>query len=205
MVGLYYYSGSYLNDAINGSANDPSSIPITKAYENKDEPTLRKRTEELINMIVGSKSDQYLDYDKDGTIDDPADGYGSLPNGTNAGYLQETALYAKSASDAPDSTPNIREQNQNIQVCIRNMDGWTNELLPLALKLNETSFGSDMQNTVAKMSELGDALLNGIDKNSNGNIDPVDGECGAAKAYDYGSYMADYPLYIGPNRVPPPE
>src|SRR5215217_2277201 len=106
IIGLYYYSASYLNDAINGSENDPTTIAITKAFENKDEATLRKRTEEVINMIVGSKSDQYLDYDKDGTVDNPADGYGSLPNGTNSGYLQETALYAKSASDAPDSTPN---------------------------------------------------------------------------------------------------
>ena len=205
MVGLYYYSGSYLNDAINGSANDPTYIPITKAYANKDEPTLRKRTEELINMIVGSQSNQYLDYNKDGTVDDAADGYGSFPNGTNPGYLQETALYAKSASDAPDSTPNIREQNQNIQICIQNMTGWTNELLPLALKLNDTAFGSGMEQTIKRMSELGDALLNGIDKNKNGAIDPAAGECGAAKAYDYGSYMADFPIYIGPNRIPPTE
>ncbi|HSJ90304.1 MAG TPA: serine/threonine-protein kinase, partial [Anaerolineales bacterium] len=180
MIGLYYYSGSYLNDAINGSENDPSYIPITKAYEDKDEPTLRKRTEELINMIVGSQSDQYLDYDKDGTVDDPADGYGSLPNGTNSGYLQETALYAKSASDAPDSTPNIREQGKNIQVCIQNMDGWTNELLPLALKLNDTSVGAYMQDTIDQISQLGVALVNGVDKNNNGHIEPVAGECVAS-------------------------
>ena len=207
IVGLYYYSGSYLNDAINGTDLDPSYIPITKAYENNDEPTLRKRTEELINMIVGSQSDQYLDYDKDGTVDNPAPppGYGSLPNGDNAGYLQETALNAKLASDAPDSTPNIREQSKNIQVCIQNMTGWTNELLPLALKLNDTSFGPEMQDTINKMSELGDALLSGIDANNNGDIDPIVGECGASKAYDYGSYMADFPIYIGPNRTPPAE
>jgi hypothetical protein len=85
------------------------------------------------------------------------------------------------------------------------MNGWTNELLPLALKLNDTSFGSEMQDTINKMSELGDALLNGIDVNSNGNIDAIDGECGAAKAYDYASYIADFPIYIGPNRTPPTE
>jgi serine/threonine protein kinase len=203
VIGLYYYSGSYINDAINGSENDPSTIAITKAYDDKDEPTLRKRTEEVINMIVGSKSNQYLDYNKDGTIDDPADHYGSLPNGDNPGYLQETALYAKKASDAPDATPNIREQSQNIQVCIQNMDGWTNELLQLALKLNETPFGSGMEKTINKMSQLSDALVNGTDKDQNGNIDLLAGECGALQAYDSGTSMADFPLYPGPNRVPP--
>jgi serine/threonine protein kinase len=203
MIGLYYYSGSYLNDSINGSENDPTTIPITKAYEAKDEPTLRKRTEEVINMIVGSSSDQYLDYDKDGIILNPADGYGSLPNGKNAGYLQETALYAKKAADAPDSTANIREQNSNIQVCIQNMTGWTNELLPLALKLNDTPFGPGMEDTITKMSKLADALLNGIDTNKDTIIDPVVGECGAERAYYYGTYMADFLIYPGPDRVPP--
>jgi len=68
--GLYYYSGSYMNDAINGTENDPTYIPIVKAFADGDQATLRKRDEGLINMIVGSKSDKYLDYDKDGNIDD---------------------------------------------------------------------------------------------------------------------------------------
>ena len=203
--GLYYYSGSYLHDAINGTENDPNYIPIVTAYKNGDEPTLRKRTEELINMIVGSQSDQYLDYDKDGTVDvADADGYGSLPNGTQAGYLQDTARQAQAAADAPDVTSNIREQNGNLQICIQNMQGWTNQILPLALKLNETTFTNpEMQSTVDELSKLGNDLLNGLDANKNGRIDPIKGECGAIDAYNYGVYMADFPIFTGPNRIPP--
>ena len=202
--GLYYYSGSYINDAINGTDNDPTYIPIAQAFENGDEPTLRKRTEELINIIVGSQSDQYLDYDNDGTVDDPADGYGSLPNGDQRGYLQETAAQAQAAADAPDSTSNIREQNGYLQICIQNMRGWTNQILPLALKVNETSFTSpDMKSTIDELSKLGSELLDGIDVNQNGRIDPIEGECGATDAYNYGVYMADFPIFTGPNRIPP--
>ncbi len=201
--GLYYFSGSYIDAAVNGTTNDPTYIPIVTAYKNGDEATLRKRNEELINMIVGSQSNQYLDYDKDGKIDNQADGYGSLPNGSQPGYLQETSLQAQAASDAPDSTLNIRQQNQSLQICIKNMEGSTNEILPLALKLNQTSFGPKMQQTIDQLSKLGDKLDNGEDVNKNGTVEAVEGECGALSAYKYGTYMADFSIYTGPNRTPP--
>lgn len=201
--GLYYYSGSYINDAINGTELDPSYIPITAAYENGDEPTLRQRNEELINMIVGSESNQYADYDNDGTIENLADGYGSLPNGEQAGYLQETGRQAQAAADAPDSTPHIRQQNGYLQICIQNMESWTNEILPLALSLSESSFGPEMEPIITDLSGLGDALLNGTDSNENGEVEPVEGECGALLAYRYGTNMADFQIYPGADRIPP--
>jgi serine/threonine protein kinase len=202
--GLYYYSGSYITAAINGTDVDPSYIPIVDAYKNGDKATIRKRTEEVINIIVGDQSNQYLDYDGDGQIDNAeADGYGSLPNGDHAGYLQQTALQAQAAADVPDSTSNIRQQNDNLQICIKNMKGWTDEILSLALKLKDTSFGPEMKPIIDQLSKLGDALLNGIDANQNGQVDPLEGECGADLAYKYGTYMADFPLYSGANRIPP--
>jgi len=137
-------------------------------------------------------------------VDDAADGYGSLPNGDQAGSLQETARQAQAAADSPDATSNIREQNGYLQICIQNMQGWTNQILPLALKLNETSFTDpEMQSTIDQLAKLGNDLLNGLDVNNNGRIDPIEGECGATDAYNYGVYMADFPLYSGPDRIPP--
>jgi hypothetical protein len=176
---------------------------MVTAYENGDEPTIRKRNEEVINMIVGDQSDQYLDYDKDGKIDTQATGYGSLPNGNQAGYLQETAIEAQAAADAPDATANIRQQNGYLQICIPNMKGWTDQILPLALKLQEMPFGPEMKPIIDELSSLGKALSNGVDANKNGTVDPVEGECGAVQAYDYGTYMADFPIFTGPNRLPP--
>ncbi|HEX9389426.1 MAG TPA: protein kinase [Anaerolineales bacterium] len=208
MQGLYYYSGSYITTPINGDeVNDPEFIGIKKAYENQDEATeatIRKDTEMVINQIVGEASDQYKDYDQDGTVDVySSDGYGSLPNGDHAGYLQETATNLKAAVDAPDSTPNIRTQSENIQVCIQNMQGWTDQILPLALKLNETEYGPAMKPIIDQLSKFGDALLNGVDKNNNGQIEAVEGECGALKAYELGWALAEFPIYSGPNRIPP--
>jgi hypothetical protein len=177
-----------------------------QAYNNGDEATLRKRTEEVINTIVGNQSDQYQDYDHNGTVDEVGDGYGSLPNGNHLGYLQATALNAKNAADAADSTPNIRLYGENVQICIKNVTGWTEQLLYLSLQLNNTPFGPEMEPIINQMSALGGTLLKGKDANNNGQFDEaIPGECGATITYDYAYFMADMFLYPGPNRVPPPE
>ena len=204
--GLYYYSGDYIESAIIGDPDYPEYVPIATAYENEDEATLRKRTEEIINMIVGNQSDLYKDYDEDGEFDDlvnGSNGYGSLPNGKQAGYLQQTAVEAQAAADAPDASANIRLQNDSLQICIRNMQEWTNQILPLALKLQQTPFGSEMKPIIDDLSRLGKALSNGVDANKSGAVDPIEGECGAYQAYYYGTWMADFPIFSGANRLPP--
>jgi len=204
MQGLYYYSGSYINAPINGDeVNDPDYVGLVEAFENDDETNVRKDTEQVINQIVGDLSDQYADYDQSGEPDVySSDGYGSLPNGDHLGYLQQTALHANLAAEAEDSTPNIREQSVNIQQCIQNMDGRTNQLLPLALQLAEMPFGPEMRPIIEEMSALGNSLLNGLDVDEDGLIEPIAGECGADKAYEYGWYLADFPILIGPDRTP---
>jgi len=204
MQNLWYYSGDYINKSINGDELNRNYLGIVQAFESTDETILRKRTEEVINQIVGDLSDQYLDYDRDGQIDDPGDGYGSLSNGEDRrGYLQETALHAKSAADAPDSTPNIRIYSENAQICIQNMEGWTNEILQLALQLNETPMGSTMEPIIQQLSTLGNKLVHGVDVNENGFVDPIAGECGADTAYEHAYFMADMQIYVGPDRIPP--
>jgi len=204
MQGLYYYSGSYITGAINGDPITPDFVGLVQAYQNGDEATLRKRTEDVINLIVGEMNEQYKDYDGDGKIDNnDGDGFGSLPNGDRLGYLQLAALGAKDVGDAEDSTPNMRIYSENIQVCIQNMEGWTTQLLPLALQLTEIPFGMEMEPTINEMTNLGNYLLQGFDANQNGLVEPVDGECGVTLAYEYGWNLVEMPIFIGPDRVPP--
>jgi hypothetical protein len=202
IVGLYYYSGSYVEAAVNG---DPASnyVGMVEALESGDEATFRKRNEEMINMIVGDQSELYGDHDGDGIEDTFANGYGSLPNGTQAGYFAQTALVAQAAAESPDTTSHIIEQNRNLQVCIQNMKEWTDQILPLALQLPEMEFGREMKPIVDDLSKLGSYLSQGVDANKNGQVESVAGECGAGQAYDIGRYMADFPIFIGPNRLPP--
>jgi tRNA A-37 threonylcarbamoyl transferase component Bud32 len=204
MQGLYYFAASYINIVVNGNELEPGFMSLVKAYETGDEAALRKRAEEVINLIAGDNSELFLDYDRDGNIDDnDGDGYGSLPNGDRSGYLRETSLHVNLAAEAPDSTSNIRLYSENIQICIQNMDGWTNQLLSLTLQLVKMPFGPNMKPIVDEMSILSRNLVNGRDANGNGLIDPLAGECGADAVYEYGWYMADMYLFPGADRIPP--
>jgi len=205
--GLWYYSGDYVNISITGD-KDSNITGLRTAWENGDEPTVRARTEEIINQIVGNQSDQFLDYNGDGEIDNTpgdlsTDGYGSYPNGSQNGYIQVTTLQAKQAVDAVDSTANIRTNSESLQVCIQNMDDRLKQILQSSLKLNDTTFGPDMEPIIIDLETLGDSLVNGNDSNENGLVEPVPGECGANDAYTFAYLMADMQLYPGENRIPP--
>jgi len=206
--GLWYYSGYYVDISISGD-KDTKTIGLVDAFKNGDEATVRARNEEIINQIVGNQSDQFLDYNGDGNIDNtpgddiPTDGFGSFPNGTQNGYIQETALQTKLASDAVDSTPNIRTNSEKLQICIQNMEGRLNLILQSALKLNKTPFGPEMEPIVTDLEILGNNLVNGNDTNGNGLVDAIAGECGANDAYKVAYLMADMLLYPGKDRIPP--
>jgi hypothetical protein len=207
MQDFWWYNANYVARSINGDEfDDDYNVGIVQAYENGDEAILRKRLEEVINSIVGDQSDLYQDYDGDGTFDIPGDGYGSLPNGERLGYIQEIILHSKYAADAPDSTPNIRRYGEDVQICLQNVNGWTEQLLEQALVLSETPMGPEMEPIINEMSALGEKLLAGEDANDNGQFDEaIPGECGANIAYDYAYYMADMFIYPGADRIPPPE
>jgi serine/threonine protein kinase len=206
--GLWYYSGYYVTISIDGD-KDTKTVGLLEAYNNGDEATVRARIEEIINQIVGNQSDQFLDYNNDGNIDNtpgddiPTDGFGTFPNGAQNGYIQETTLQAKLAFDAVDSTPNIRTNAGNLQICIQNMEGRLNLILQSALKLNDTSFGPEMEPIITDLEILGNNLLNGNDTDGNGLVEAVTGECGANDAYKLAYLMADMLLYPGEDRIPP--
>jgi len=203
--GLWYYSGQYIFLTINGDKTvDPELISLVEAFQNEDETSFRKRTEEIINLLVGAESDFYRDYDRDGVVDQyGGDGYGSLQNGEQSGYLQETAEAAQAAAEAVDSTSNIRTKNENVQVCIQNMTDWSNQLFPLAIQLVDMPMGPQMQTIIDEISTLGTNMLEGNDANGNGDIEAISGECGANVAYDNAYLMADMEIFMGPNRVLP--
>jgi hypothetical protein len=205
--GLWYYSGSWIDISIHGDKEE-KIVGLREAWANDDETTVGIRVEEIINQIVGDQSDRFLDYNDDGTIDNTpgeiaTDGYGAFANGTNNGYIQETAHEAKLAADAADSNLNIRTNSEKLQICIQNMNGRLNQILQSALKLNDTPFGPEMEPIIADLETLGDVLMNGNDVNGNTLIEPISGECGATDAYTIAYALADMYLYPGEDRVPP--
>ncbi|MBI5351417.1 MAG: protein kinase [Chloroflexi bacterium] len=182
---------------------------LQKGFSNGDEAAVRLKTEEIINLIVGSENkDQYADWNKDGTVNDSSDGFGLLHNGepgyVEQGYISHTISHAQFAAQAVDATENIKTQSANVVICLENMKGWSEQLLKKILELQSMPFGADMEPVIAEIKILSDHIISGTDTNGNKKIEPVTGEGGATTAYEYAYYMADMPLLPGLHRIPPP-
>lgn len=176
---------------------DTSVLELKDAFAEGDEAKLRLKTEEIINQIVGSQnSELYKDWNSDGEISDPVLGYGLLKN-SEQGYLPKTLHTVQLAADAPDATKTMRDTNVQLKACISNMETAGNQILELALSLNEMPLDSGMEEVVAKMEALSSLMLYGEDLNSNGRIEPIEGECGADTAYETAYQLAQMPLFPG--------
>ncbi len=186
---------------------DNSVIALNEAFKNNDEKLFRLKNEEIINQLVGSANTlQYRDWNEDGKVNDPGDGFGLLGNGpeNELGYIPTTISHAQFAAEALDATENIQTHSANVIISIENMRGWSEQLLEKALKLQEMPFGNDMKPLVEEMHLLSDHALFGVDTNGNGLIEPIIGEGGGDTAYEQTYYMAEMPLLSGAHRIPPP-
>ncbi len=184
---------------------DDSIIGLQAAFEAGDENLARERVEEIINQLAGSaNASLYRDWNADGEIADPGDGFGMLENGEGRGYIPATISHAVFAAEAADATENIKVHSAHVVVCVENMKGWSEQVLALALQLQELPFGADMLPVILQMRLLSEQVLFGVDTNGNELIEPIPGEGGGDAAYEHAYYMADMPLFIGANRIPPP-
>ena len=186
---------------------DNSVIALNNAFTNNDEELFRLKNEEIINQLVGSaNAAQYRDWNEDGKIDDPGDGFGILGNGTDneLGYIPATSSHAQFAAEALDATENIQTHSANVITSIENTRGWSEQLLEKALRLQEMPFGNEMQPLVEEMQLLSDQALFGVDTNGNGLIEPIVGEGGGDTVYEQAYYMAEMPLLPGAHRIPQP-
>ncbi len=186
---------------------DNSVIAMNQAFKDKDEELFHLKNEEIINQLVGSANTaQHRDWNEDGRIDDPSDGYGLLANGPDngLGYIPNTISHAQFAAEATDATDNIQLHSTHVVVSIENMRGWSEQLLEMALQVQEMSFGNEMEPLLTEMQALSDQVLFGVDTNGNELIEPILGEGGGDTAYEHAYYMAEMPLLMGKHRTPQP-
>ena len=178
-----------------------SAQQMLASYEARDEAGVDLHAERMLNLILGSQSKEYKDWNGDGAVDDPGDGYGLLLNGENLGYIQGTFTHADLSLTSPDATQNMLTHGKHVKDCATNLDGWTAQLGDQLRAIQNASFDSpEMEGMIREAVTLADKIRNGIDINGNEKIEPVPGEGGAVTAYEHTYYMAD--IVIVPS--PPP-
>ena len=177
---------------------DEAAQQMLASFEAGDEAGFDLHAEEMLNMILGNQSEEYKDWNRDGAVDDPGDGYGLLLNGENLGYIQGTFTHAGLALTSPDATQNMLTHGKHVQDCAANLDGWTAELHDqLSAILNIPFDSPELEGMVRKAVAWADKIRNGIDVNGNEIIEPIPGEGGAVTAYEHAYYMADMGILPG--------
>ena len=193
---------------IDGMKNNAALInqnaeAMLAAYEAGNQKEMRSKAEALINLVVGNQDSSYVDWDSNGKINDPGDGYGILVNGDQTGYVAGVHHHASYSADADDSTPDIRMHNGHVEASIHNIEGWAIQLRDIAKRIAQTPDGVNIEADVRTAVSLANHILNGLDINGNELIEPIDGEGGALTAYQHAYYMADMPILAGKNQMPP--
>ena len=191
-----------VNDAtlINQATED-----MLNASTSGDTKTVRSDAETVINLIVGKQDPQnYKDWNGDGKINDPGDGYGLLLNGDQAGYVGGVIDHAELAGKSPDASAEIRMHSGHVTICAQNVETWATQLRDIAIRISQAKPDEDVTADVHSATTLADQMLNGIDIDGNERIDPIPGEGGALTAYEHADYMSDMPILAGRDQVPPP-
>jgi hypothetical protein len=119
-----------------------SAQQMLASFEARDEAGLDLHAERMLNVILGSQSEEYKDWNGDGAVDDPGDGYGLLLNGENLGYIQGTSTHANLSLTSPDATQNMLTHGQHVKDCAANLDGWTAQLRDQLTAILNASFDS---------------------------------------------------------------
>ena len=97
----------------NATLVNQSAEAMLSAYTGNQPQDIRSNAEALINLVVGNQDSSYVDWDANGTINDPGDGYGILVNGDQTGYIEGTHHHSSYSAEA--------EIPLQISACIMNM------------------------------------------------------------------------------------
>ncbi len=186
----------------NATIINQTAEALLAAYEAEDQAAIRSNAEAIVNLVVGNQDSSYVDWDGNGTVNDPGDGYGLLVNGDQTGYVGGVHHHSSYSADAEDSSPNIRLHNGHVEVSIHNIEEWAIELRDTTKRILQAPEGANIEADVRTAVTLANQILNGLDIDGNESIDPIPGEGGALTAYQHAYYMADMPILPGENQLP---
>jgi len=176
---------------------------MAASYDAGDRAGTQANAETIVNLIVGKKdTTNYNDWNGDGTISDPGDGFGLLINGDQAGYLDDMIHHSSYSAATNNATSEIKMHAGHVEICIQNLEDWAPQLRDLAISIARSTDNQDIEADIRTASTLADQMLNGVDINGNESVDPIAGEGGAITAFDHAEYMSDMQILPGEHKSP---
>jgi plastocyanin len=162
----------------------PHAKAVSGAAALGDSASMDRHIEHMLNILEGKGGPDYGDFDGNGTLQDPGDGYGIDH------YIDQIGAQAAAASAAGDASQNVKIHAAELQALAINLRAWANQTADLLLQAHKATAIADKQSLTSQALVLSRIMLKGQDKNGNGVIDPLGGEGGAYTTYFYSQYLA---------------
>jgi hypothetical protein len=113
------------------------------------------------------------------------------------GILQQATL----AGGAQPAPAEVALYAGAIETMVDNVVTWAEQLHEVELQILQVSSAAAAADLVAESFRLGNALLDGVDANGDGRIDPLPGEGGLRTLYVQAQLMAGMPVFAAEGSV----
>jgi serine/threonine protein kinase len=163
-------------------------------YEDGDTVTALANAEDALNLLVGSNSPDFQDWNGDGHVLARNASYGLMVNGNNFGYIRSVYAEADYIVNAPGSTQYMVENGQIVKACTQNLEAWAAQLRERLITILTATSTAEVAKAIEDAVAVADQMLSGIDQDGDGTVEPIPGECGAGGLREYAYYMADMPI-----------
>jgi hypothetical protein len=179
----------------NAEELERAAMEMLSAHESGNEAGVKENAESMLNLLVGDQNrDYHKDWNGDGQVTDPGDGYGLLLNGDQLGYIQAVYSHSDYAVNSAGASRNMIVNGEDVKTCTQNLARWSPELRDQLLAIFNAPTLSEMDTEIQRSAGLAEQILNGIDLNENTRVEPIADECGVLVTYESTYHMADMPL-----------
>ena len=149
--------------------------------------SLHSHNEHTINILRGT----YVDYNSDGQGQNPGHGEG-IAYFSDRIQAKLNAIVAASNSDHL-----VQSQVDLIGVCLVNVTNWVNQVVTLETQMLSANSLDVVHQQQLDSTALTAAIINGVDLNKNGQVEPFEGECGLQQIDDFGISVANMVIASG--------
>lgn len=154
------------------------------AAQTGDVASLNRHIEHAIAIIVGKGNPDRIDFNGDGFVTDPGDGFGVI------NYTKAIDIQASVAANAPSAELNINTQAANVTIASNAVRELASQIAGLAFDAHNANNDADRKAITENALKASQQLLSGLDVNGNGTLEPTAAESGAFTVYFHSQFMA---------------
>lgn len=156
----------------------------------------QRHAEHVINILEGESGSRFGDLDGDGLAQNPGDSFGARA------YLEGARQHAQLAADADDASAEVKLHAEHTIIASDNALARLDGAIDAAVGVISSDTAGEAQPAADELSQLLQAMLDGVDADGDGAVAPIEGEGGIATAYEHALNMGSFEIFAAQEAVP---